>query len=490
MTSRMRHPWLARAWSLVACRWRDEQGLTIVEGVVASLLVVLGSLAALQVFEAGTRNTYRTEQSQVVNDRLQAELEEIRSLPYARVAMKFSPGTSSDPADPRSRVSGSSFAVTPGGTALPMVISSAGGVDPGPDAASDRFESGDVSGRIYRFVVLSNSHLKQVIVAAKLDATATGERAYQEIHTEIADPDATPDLNPAPPGDDDDNDSAPEQLWITDTTCDNSSRQPLTGHHAAHNTRGDCSDGLKTGAGNPGAPDLMFTKVPAVDPSYPDDQQPLYNYATDVNSSPEGRGLRVKPPTSPGCIATLLNDLIDLPLAEQERHHKLHKWVTPPVPSGGAAVDLGTIVADNVEQGTATLELRTQTTSGSPGPGRVCVYLFKRVRSELGLPRDIPFINATVPAKDACSGGDITAEVIYFPCTRESWPGTWTEVSIPMKYVAASGETLSLAPGERLGLAISVEAAATASADGLEFMYDHPSFDSRLEIAVDGDFPF
>ena len=55
-----------------------------------------------------------------------------------------------------------------------------------------------------------------------------------------------------------------------------------------------------------------------------------------------------------------------------------------------------------------------------------------------------------------------------------------------MNFLYAAG---ALLPGERLGLAISVEKGGTNPGDGLEFMYDHPSFDSRLQIKTSSVLP-
>ena len=40
----------------------------------------------------------------------------------------------------------------------------------------------------------------------------------------------------------------------------------------------------------------------------------------------------------------------------------------------------------------------------------------------------------------------------------------------------------TLRPSSRLGLAVAIEKQGTPSSSGLQFMYDHPSFDSRLSV--------
>jgi hypothetical protein len=262
-------------------RLREESGFTVVEAMVAGLLLVVGALGMLQVFDAGTRNTYRAEESQVLNNRLQAELERLEAIPYAELAMSSNPGHVNDSNDPRSRVSGTNFALASNGTeSRPMVIDSEDGINPGPIP----FETGDVSGEIYRFVVSTpdpacgtycpgDEDLKRVVVAAKIDeAPVSFEHSYDEIQTAVVDPDATPVDNPGPP--DEEEEGASAEFWLTDTPCSSPTRQPITQDHTAHNTRATCSEGLQTGT-TPGAPDLMFTEAPPLDPNYPPGDQPL-----------------------------------------------------------------------------------------------------------------------------------------------------------------------------------------------------------------------
>ena len=45
---------------------QSEAGFTIVEVMVAALLLLIGSLGMMSLVDASSRNTYRAEQSQVV----------------------------------------------------------------------------------------------------------------------------------------------------------------------------------------------------------------------------------------------------------------------------------------------------------------------------------------------------------------------------------------------------------------------------------------
>jgi hypothetical protein len=66
----------------------------------------------------------------------------------------------------------------------------------------------------------------------------------------------------------------------------------------------------------------------------------------------------------------------------------------------------------------------------------------------------------------------------YFTCSQSSWPnGGWTEIHVPLHF-----SPFSVPAGDRVGLAVGVERQGTLDGSGLQFEYDHPSFDSRIEV--------
>lgn len=475
---------------------RQERGMTVVEVVVAALILTIGAIGVLTMGDAATRNTFRSEQSQVTVNRLQAELEHIRQLPFSEVALTAQPPTSSDPDSPTSRVAGTEFALNRDGTdehrlavnggTTPEGASVIGGaIDPGPEP----FQSGDVEGEIYRYVVYpgappdctdcSADNLKRVVVAIQLDPTGSGgERAYQEVQSDIANPDTTPaNGNTLPPTGGEEGDEI-ATFWLTDTPCNQTSRQPLADNHNTHNTRGVCSQGMQTGNAR-GAPDLMFNEQP---PESDAGTGTLYDYAIDVEPSqnPDADiGINVLKPTlssSTDCmlVAPLPSQLDFSALnTEADKQEKVHMWLSNPLNDDFKLLSS----AD------ATLEMWTKAINGANYSGRICVWVFKRF---VGLNSqgetvtvDIPAINVDPPLVDAS----------HFEFQRNPWPQQWTEVSVPMNFIwpadtldALSGLNLTEQP--RLGLAITVERGGT-SGTGLEFMYDHPDFESRLEVQND-----
>jgi hypothetical protein len=469
-------------------RIADERGISIIEVVVAALILTVSALALLRVTDAASRNTYRAEQSQVVVNRLQAELERIRQLPFSDVALKTPPETPIDPSL-ATRLSATTFALERDGTAAaPLAVKggttpggepiSSGEVNPGPE----EFTSGDVSGTIYRYVVYPGvpancdacnpDDLKRVIVAIALDETAPGgERVYQEVQSEVANPDAVPADNelPPPPGG-----GTPETatFYLTDTPCNNTTRQALAAHHDTHNTRGICSQGLQTGD-TAGAPDLMVTEPP---PTPDSGAEPFYDYATDVEPSQDPLldvGLTVREGGTNGCLLDTpslgLDRTLDFLGGETTKSQKMHMWL-----SNELSPDFRLLTS-----ATGDLNLWTRTINGQPYAGKICIWVFKRVSVNIPLvgtvTADIPAINTQPPLVDA----------EHFVFQRSFWPQEWTEIRVPTQFIWADSALTSLGGtliGEpRLGLAITVERASTAGS-GLEFMYDHRERDSRFVI--------
>jgi len=441
-----------------AGRGGGEDGLTVVEVIVAGMILVVGSLGVLGMVDTATRNTFRVEQSQAVANVLQREMEEIKALPYEEIAMTTLPSQVSDEDNPNSRVVGTAFYTNRNGTGLKPLISG-GSVAPGPES----FEVEDVKGSVHRYVVWDNcipslcddgEFLKRVIVVVRLDTTASGGvRRYQEIQGQVIDPEAEPSENPGPaPGG---GSVTPWLLWLTDTTCEKSSRLEIEGDHLAHNTRGECSSGLKTG-NDPGAPDLLWPSAPPLTL-----ETPVYDYATDVEplGSPDhDKGLQLM--VGSDCGAMPATAVASGPDGDGDMFRKLHKWITPPIPS--ASTDL-TLTGD------ATLSLWTQSIEGGVYAAQMCVWLFVRKAGA-----DVAVVQ---PLKS----------LPYFTYSGSPWPSAgWTEITMSFDFDAATGGEVVLPPGSRLGLALSVD---DGSKSGVQILYDEPSFDSRIQLNTTGTLP-
>jgi hypothetical protein len=476
---------------------RRQDGISMIEVMVAALVLTLGALATLGLVSSQAHNTYRGEQSQVVSNRLQGEMEKITQLPYSQIAMTALPADTIDTSDPRWRMSGSSYSTAQNGTQLrPVVVNgsslyaggtvSGGVVSPTPQT----FSSGNVSGTIYRNVVWEDDpscppascpgtqDLKRVTVAIRLNSsTVGGVRHYQELQSQIADPDAT--VTGPNPGCQSSCNTTPWTFFLTDTpiACATTDRQAITADHLLHNTNGSCGSGPKNSSdcttvpttGCPaGTPDLMVTHAPPLVA-----ESPLYDYATDLEPSvsPElDKGLQMPKPSSTGCQSSLFQPLTNAsgvlqPDPDPTRMQTIHKWVTNAMGSG----------FNITLSGTGTLDLWTQSISAATYTGKICFWIFERHLNVLGVPVDTPAVNA------------VTGNATYFTYSPPGgvWPTSWTELHIPLSFNLG----LNLSANSRLGFALQVEQAGT-SGGGLQFMYDEPSFDSRLVVNTTSLLPF
>lgn len=462
--------------------------MTVVEVVVAGLIMVVGGLGVLGIVDAASRNTFRAEQSQAVANLMQGEMERLRQVPYDELALTSLPVHASDPEDPNSRIASTSFFYTGrNGTGLKQLVyngGSSGGetieggtVDPGPT----QFQVGKLKGDVYRYVVwdtcpaalcADGRHLKRVVVVAQLDQTASGgTRRYQELQGQFVDPDVEPSEFPSQePGGSD----TPEwRLLLTDTPCDESARLPhpeSEGDHPSHNTLADCAQGEQLG-NVPGAPDLLWPAAPKLPPEEPKFEgwpDYKYDYATDVGPQPDAdEGLQLLPGGACDSAATtaLASGVATEPDADEDAFRKVHRWLSPPMPPTGSADDV-------LLTGEGTLNLWSRTVSEAVYKGRVCAWIFVRSYDE-GAITDTLVVNLEPP------------QSLYFERFETIWPHEgWTEVTLPLSFGHADeGGALPLPEGSRLGLAIAV---GGDTPTGLQFLYDEPSFDSRIELATTG----
>jgi hypothetical protein len=493
--------------------------MTIAEVMVAALILVTGSLAVLTLVTASAKNSFRGEESQVVSNRLQSEMEQITQLPWDQIALTGVPADSTDTNNPSWRVAGTSYSITQDGSQLRSLVYNGstlvggGTISSGVvNAAATPFTSGDVQGTVYRFIVWENDpscpettcpgsqDLKRVIVAISLSPSGPGGtvRHYQELQTQLSNPATSPDNDPNPGpsctgGSDCDTSTgtctgtdctggscttsgcalAPWTFWLTDTPCDQTSRQAITADHLAHNTNGMCSTGLKNstncdaGGCVPGAPDMMVTSAPPLS-----GETPLFDYATDVEPAQnpdQDKGLQMPPPSSNGCLSSLFQPLTNVLTGalmndpDTTRMQTVHKWLSPTMGTGHTVV----------LSGDGTLNLWTQSINEAAYAGKICIWLFERHFNVLGVPVD-------TPALDLDHGS-----VTYFTYSQNPWPTKWAELHIQLHFSLS----LNLGPNSRLGLALQVEKAGTGGG-GMQFLYDEPSFDSRLEVKTSSALPF
>jgi Tfp pilus assembly protein PilV len=149
----------------IRSRLADEGGFTLIEGLVAGLVLVIGLLASIGVFEGSAHESATGERQQVAVEQAQAELERLRDLPYDQLAIDqgqpqplWPPAPSGTSGNPAARVAGAfpsyTFTASPSGSE-PVVLSAAAGtgIKPFEQIAIQSFGGGNtLSAHVYRFI--------------------------------------------------------------------------------------------------------------------------------------------------------------------------------------------------------------------------------------------------------------------------------------------------------------------------------------------------
>jgi len=450
-------------------RGHNEAGFTIAEVLVAIMILAIGAMTTFSLLSAATRNAQRAKGSQVALEYAEQELELLRSMEDKNLALIKAPEPMPRPLNPNYRVRNGEFALRrqPLGDYHELVVNErflygggiieGGTIAPGPTP----FTSGDVKGKVFRYIVWRNDEkcpetkcpgkqdYKQIVVAVKLDTppSQAAERGYFEVQSNFVNPKDNAEKDPTPNASG--NVVTAQQFFLTDTPCSPTGatvRQSISGNHLLHNTLGTCASGLQTGS-TPGAPDALLLGTPP-DPDYEDPYNPAeYDYSNDsyLDTTPDaGTGVQIIKDDTPTCHFQ--------PTGTSNPQSQVHRWVTDPMAKQFEMTER------------ATLQFYTESIKGSSAPGMACVYLYKW--KEGGSPK---LLTNTL-------GG--TAYWTYSPPNNANWPSEWTKVRLTMPFNASP---VKIEPGERLGLALSVERANTGG-DALSFMYDHPTYPARLEV--------
>ncbi|HEX5990357.1 MAG TPA: prepilin-type N-terminal cleavage/methylation domain-containing protein [Solirubrobacterales bacterium] len=505
-------------------RWlrlaHEEDGLTLIEVLVAAIILALAAMATFGVLAAATRNAQRAQATQVALDKAQEEMEKLQTLSYSELALTKAPQYVNNPLNPnyRYRVSDGKFAVQrdPLGQYGEIVRNEGslygsedpiegGVVKPGPFP----FEEGNVSGDVYRYIVWRNDpqcpesevgsedfcpgqqDYKQLIVAVKLDGPVAqqGETNYVEVQSKVSNPlaqaqrstrgdnvgeggtgEETEQEKEEREKEEEENESAgtgkaitAQQFFLSDTPCSASgetTRADIESDHLLHNTLGTCASGLRNGQTKNGAPDALLLGSPP-DPDPVDETNPLlYDYSSDSYLEPTpdtDKGTQILHDDSAGCNY--------VPKSSVHPEAKVHRWVTDPMPR------------EFKMSGTVTLEFYSRTLNEASYPGTVCAYLF--IRSETGT-------GESTVATDTLLENKEVAGRLYWTYSSQgtgSWPRTeWTKLRLKMNIAGVSAESPKIiATGQRLGVALSVDA-GTTPADAIPVMYDHPNYPTRLEV--------
>jgi hypothetical protein len=438
----------------------SEQGLTLMEVVVTAAVLMVGMLSTFSAFTGAKNTTLAAQHREVAVHQAQREIEKLTTATYAELKLTAQPQSSSDPAAPGYRVSGTSFRARPDLVeqfVLPSDPGPAGSVSPGPEPFSVPAGNSVVSGKVYRYVTWRDEHCtpeactgshntKRVIVAVTIDGAdqRAGPRRPVWMSWIVADPNAgstdteqAPDANPG---------SGPQvtaqSFFLYDTRCEYDERQAITLPHATRNTAsvGETADEYST-CENPDSssqPDLMGPVAPPnpIEPDIP----PLLSYSVDLSGSyPGGLALKRGDSTCP----------TSYPAADSENPDAINKWNLH-------AWATTSLASPFTLTGRVSVSFYTTTVGGVAGRGMVCASLIDRVTSD-GVPTDTAL-------------GATTYDL-------SGWPTTLRHLSFTFDLP----HTATVEAGHRLVLVLSVRG---ESANDLVLLYDHPLYPSFLQTAT------
>src|SRR3954453_13455479 len=143
-------------------RLRCQRGLTLIEAMIAALIVVVGIIGLVGSFDASRKLTLISERRTSMAHRAQQELERLQAVPYSQLAMYETPAHSSEPENPDFYVASGAppnYQYGENSSESEVVVLAAGGKCGSPavegcgsiSALPTAWASGSLSGRIYDF---------------------------------------------------------------------------------------------------------------------------------------------------------------------------------------------------------------------------------------------------------------------------------------------------------------------------------------------------
>jgi prepilin-type N-terminal cleavage/methylation domain-containing protein len=435
---------------------RAQGGFTLIEVLIAMGLMAVGITATLGVFGGAGRTTLAAQRSSAATQQAQGALDRLSKMKYETLGLVSTPAASSNPLNPGSRVSGTTFVVRTGLTESFVLSTDTGqsgaAVDPAPQSFAVGSGSSAITGKVYRYVTWRDEtcsatsacdgtqNSKRLTVAVTIDAGGTlAARAPVWISQVIPDPRALPASAPAPPP----SSSPPtgtsaQNFYLYDTPCGQTSRTAPSVSHPTHNTASAGPVASLSFCENPSAalqPDLMAPQVPTGGGST------TYKYSSDVTGVYNaGLAMTRKGTTCPTSYpAAAFNDP-----AAPVNQYSIHAWSTNKFSSTFTL------------NGQVTLSFFTATLGGASGNGQICATLLNRT------------VTSGVPA-DTSLGS--------YTYTLATWPTTLRRISFTFKLPTP----VDILTDHRLVLVLGVTG---NSANDLYFVYDHPSYATFLQVAT------
>ena len=450
---------------------RAEHGFTIIELLIAMVLLIVGITALAETFVAAGKLTLVSERQAAMTHAGQAELERLRSLGYAQLALTAPPGSSASPTNPGYYVTsqGGSYYLQPdpGSPATEQVAIDAtnGQVSASPTAWS----SGNSSGSIYDYVTYhtdgncgvgcpASQNYKRIVVEVTQSSGASPKNPVM-IQTLAASPGAGPAgsvangvQNPLTAagtqcgtpatscqiGIDQGNTNS---FYLYDQAATGSYGGPPTVSNTLHNTVGILA-GLLCNAliqlGCP-IPDLMGTTSPSSATST------LLNYSTDLGG-PAGPTTGGGSNYPGGRLVKASGTCATPPSANSSTSNSAaHTWVTSPVS------------AAEILNGQGGMTLFMDSANGVTASVTLCLAIWVYPQSILNL-ISVPPVRLGLFAEAVAS----------LPTTP-----------IPVSFTFALASATSLTIGQRIGVEVWLAASSSANA---AIQYDNPAFASLIQL--------
>jgi prepilin-type N-terminal cleavage/methylation domain-containing protein len=475
-------------------RLHREQGFTMIEVLVAVLILLIGIVATLGVFSTSKRTTLVAQRHEIAVHIAQREMEALRSLRYSELGLKVAsgeaPAHSNDPNSPNYRVRASDgyFIVNPSDSSSTcceeMVTTSSrntsgnldapnGKVDPGGSQADpgEPFTVGSgssaITGRIFRYVswrdescavlICDGTHnTKRLIVGVSLNPAGSPRLGPLKPvwESSIASdpnegPTSTSDPSPPPP-------PAPatsaQNFYLYAKACASSDTPPSnsysapTSDDATHNTASDVSS--CENADSTRRPDLMGP----VAPNYTGPVPP-YKYSNDVGGDyPAGLAMMAK---GSGCPTA------SYPLANANVNSGPSKWS---VHAWGTKAFTQTFQVT----GRVFLSLWTTSVGSTSGTGRFCATLVDR-KIVGGVPNDIVL-------------GSMSSQYFPWPTTKNEPGKSCGTADFPCGRQLSFSTTVAAATVRQGGRLMLILTALNTSEKDLVWLYDDPRYRSLIEI--------
>jgi prepilin-type N-terminal cleavage/methylation domain-containing protein len=486
-------------------RTGDERGFTLIELVIAMAVLLTGVFGLIAGFASTEQLSLISERHAAMAHVAEKEIERLEGISYSQLELTSTPTTSTTVGNPAYYINGTNYEYDRNNltSTESLVLDATNGTVP----PTQTWTEGQLSGTMYDFITWTSDpkcspgcpasqDYKRLTVGVTINGAPQPQAVYAS--SSIIDPNAAPPQgvvngntgnpldNPATQCKSSSGTLGPCEQGITNSTspvyflhdCSitaASCSSPATNHItdatsgpisgllcATTNLLGSLTQliGLGLTNGCP-QPDVMDTTAPSGNSS-----QPCYQYSTDVSTTGYSCGAAIKPTCSSstnGCGTDSTSDCNGGSWVNNLINLQTHFWVSSP------------IQVTTTLTGAAALNMYSQMVGGANALVSFCIELY-RIPNEgvAGLP------DLLLAALNPVALGGAGYVAATDPSTGGNWPTAATQTSFAFNFTS-SGTTVTLNPGDRLGVRIWVKVNLNAAVD---LLYDNPVYPAALQLNV------